>query len=165
MKRRGLASVVLLVGLATTSCSSFGAGRLVSSHMAYNDAVQLSVTREVLANIVRSRYADPMQFLLVSAVNAQFSVSAQGAVGVGDREALDSTRSTPAKAPGLQLHFDSRHSRLNLCERKAPSAIGRKPGGRQQYSDHRNSQDHQYDIRPTAPAFWGVWLPGHSIDT
>ena len=74
--------MLLLVGLATTSCSSFGAGRLVSSHMAYNDAVQLSVTREVLANIVRSRYADPMQFLLVSAVNAQFSVSAQGAVGV-----------------------------------------------------------------------------------
>ena len=83
MNLRGLASVVLLVGLATTSCSSFGAGRLVSSHMAYNDAVQLTISREVLANIVRSRYADPMHFLGVSAINTQVSVSTGASLAAG----------------------------------------------------------------------------------
>jgi len=45
--------------------------------------VQLTVTREVLANIVRTRYADPMQFLQVSSINAQFSVKTAGSAGVG----------------------------------------------------------------------------------
>jgi hypothetical protein len=40
------------------------------------------VTREVLVNIVRSRYSDPMQFFAVSAINAQWSVSAGASAGV-----------------------------------------------------------------------------------
>jgi len=58
----------------------------VSSHEGYNDAVQLTITREVLKNIVRSRYSDPMQFITVASINAQFSVSAGanvGASGIG----------------------------------------------------------------------------------
>jgi hypothetical protein len=60
-----------------------GAGKLTSSHTAYNDAVQLTVAREVLANIVRSRYSDPLQFIAVSAINAQFSISAGASAGAG----------------------------------------------------------------------------------
>ena len=69
--------------LLTVSCSNFGPQRVVSSHTAYNDAVQLTVTREVLANIVRSRYADPIQFIAVSTINAQFSINAGSGAGVG----------------------------------------------------------------------------------
>ena len=75
-----------ILALLGASCNSFGAKKLVSSHTAYNDAVQLTVTREVLSNIVRSRYADPMQFLAVQSINAQFSVNAGGsatAAGIG----------------------------------------------------------------------------------
>ena len=78
-----LGTIVLLVALMTTSCASFGSKKLIASHTAYNDAVQLTVAREVLANIVRSRYSDPMQFIAVSAINAQFSVSVAGSAGVG----------------------------------------------------------------------------------
>lgn len=60
-----------------------GSKKLVSSHTAYSDAVQLTVTREVLSNIVRSRYSDPMQFMAVSAINAQFLVSGGVSAGVG----------------------------------------------------------------------------------
>jgi hypothetical protein len=67
----------------TVSCTTIGPQKLVSSHTAYNDAVQLTITREVLVNIVRSRYTDPMQFMRVSAINAQFSVSASASGGVG----------------------------------------------------------------------------------
>jgi hypothetical protein len=45
--------------------------------------VQLTVAREVLANIVRARYADPMQFIMVSSINAQFSVNVSGSGDVG----------------------------------------------------------------------------------
>jgi hypothetical protein len=72
------ATAALFGGL---SCSSIGPGKLVSSHEGYNDAVQQTVTREVLKNIVRMRYADPMQFITVSSINAQFSVSAGGGLG------------------------------------------------------------------------------------
>jgi hypothetical protein len=84
--RRVFGVVVLLAGVMSAACTSMGAGKLVSSHTAYNDAVQLTVTREVLANIVRSRYSDPMQFLTVSAINAQFSVNVGGSAviaGIG----------------------------------------------------------------------------------
>ena len=63
-----LGGLVLLTALMSASCASFGAKKLVSSHTAYNDAVQLTVAREVLANIVRARYADPMQFIMVIAI-------------------------------------------------------------------------------------------------
>ena len=78
-----LIPLLFLLTFMNTSCASFGGKKLVSSHMAYNDAVQLTVTREVLANIVRSRYTDPMQFLAVQAINAQFSVNVGGGAGVG----------------------------------------------------------------------------------
>jgi hypothetical protein len=81
--RRTLCVAVLLAGVMGSGCASFGANKVVSSHMSYNDAVQLTITREVLSNIVRSRYADPIQFLAVSAINAQFSVSAGASAGVG----------------------------------------------------------------------------------
>lgn len=80
-KRNLIVPVFLL--MLCTSCATIGPKKVVSSHTAYNDAVQLTITREVLGNIVRSRYSDPMQFLAVSAINAQFSVGVGGSAGVG----------------------------------------------------------------------------------
>ena len=81
--KRALVPLVVLVTLLSSACTSFGPSRLTSSHTAYNDAIQLTVTREVLINIVRSRYSDPMQFFAVSAINAQWSVSTDASAGVG----------------------------------------------------------------------------------
>ena len=75
-------ALVLLASFLNVSCTSFGAEKVISSHTGYNESVQLTVTREVLTNIVRSRYLDPMQFLTVSAINAQFSVNVGGSAGV-----------------------------------------------------------------------------------
>ena len=52
-----------------TGCTSIGPGKLVPTHEGYNDAVQLTMTREVLKNIVRERYHDPVQFLRVASIN------------------------------------------------------------------------------------------------
>ena len=65
------------------ACASVGPDKVVSTHVAYNEAVQLTVTREVLVNVVRARDSDPMSFLKVEAVNAQFSVTAGATAGAG----------------------------------------------------------------------------------
>ncbi len=83
MVRKTLLTSVLVVSALNIACTSFGPKKVVSSHTAYNESVQLTVTREVLTNIVRSRYLDPMQFLSVSAINTQFSVSVDGSAVVG----------------------------------------------------------------------------------
>ena len=73
---------VIFVPVLLASCGKVGARKLVSTHTAYNDAVQLTATREVLTNIVRARYSDPMQFVKVASINAQFSVSVGGSANV-----------------------------------------------------------------------------------
>lgn len=80
---RGIQAISVVLGaVLLASCGKFGSRKLVSTHTAYNDAVQLTVTREVLTNIVRARYSDPMQFVKVASINAQFSVSVGGSAGV-----------------------------------------------------------------------------------
>lgn len=61
-------AAVVLASLLSASCLSMGRDKVVSSHTAYNDSVQLTVAREVLTNIVRTRYADTMQFITVQAI-------------------------------------------------------------------------------------------------
>ena len=78
----GLAAA-LCVGLLT-GCTSIGPQKLLPTHEGYNNAVQLTLTREVLKNIVRERYLDPTQYITVSSINAQFSVSTTATGGVGD---------------------------------------------------------------------------------
>jgi hypothetical protein len=67
--------------LLSQGCANLGADKLLSTHEGYNDAVQLTVSREVLKNIVRLRYYDPMAFMRVTAVNASFSVNVGGNAG------------------------------------------------------------------------------------
>ncbi len=74
---------LVLFSVTFAGCASVGPDKLVSTHIAYNEAVQLSITREVLINIVRGRYSDPMSFLHVQSINAQFSLNVQSDAGVG----------------------------------------------------------------------------------
>ncbi len=80
--RRPVFSTIISASLLA-SCSSVGPARLVPTHEGYNDAVQLTMTRELLKNIVRDRYLDPVQFITVGSINATFSVGAGTQAGVG----------------------------------------------------------------------------------
>ena len=78
-------NVIAAVALvAVAGCASIGPGKLVDTHQGYNDAVQLAESREMLLNIVRLRFGDPIQFLAVSQINAQFSVGAAAGGGAGN---------------------------------------------------------------------------------
>jgi hypothetical protein len=76
-----LACLLLLV---LAACKSVGPDKLVSSHQGYNDAVQLAMTRDLLTNIVRLRFGDPVQFLGVDTINAQFSTSVGAQAGASN---------------------------------------------------------------------------------
>ena len=82
VRKTVLRIVAALALVVVPGCaSSVGPGKLVSTHQGYNDAVQLAQTREMLANIVRLRFGDPVQFIGVTQINAQFSVSAGASAG------------------------------------------------------------------------------------
>jgi hypothetical protein len=76
--------VVAFALVAMAGCRSIGPRKLVSTHQGYNEAVQLAESRELLLNIVRLRFGDPVQFLAVSQINAQFSVGAVASGGAGN---------------------------------------------------------------------------------
>lgn len=78
LKQFNFIYLVMTFTVLMTACSSVGPKRLIASHEKYNDAVQMTVSREVLKNIVRARYADPLQFISVTSINASFSVTAGG---------------------------------------------------------------------------------------
>jgi hypothetical protein len=84
MRTPALKVVVSFALVALTGCSSIGPKKLVSTHQGYNEAVQLAESREVLLNIVRLRFGDPVQFLTVSQINAQFSVGVTASGGAGN---------------------------------------------------------------------------------
>jgi hypothetical protein len=94
--RKALKKVVSIVAAValTAGCASIGPDKVVSTHQGYNDAVQLAESRELLLNIVRLRFGDPIQFLGVSQINASFSVSAGAsatAAGIGAAGGATST--------------------------------------------------------------------------
>ena len=78
-----IVAAVALVALVA-GCESIGPEKLVGTHQGYNDAVQLAESREMLLNIVRLRFGDPIQFLAVTQINAQFSVSAGASAGAAE---------------------------------------------------------------------------------
>ena len=87
-RHRLLTSMLSILGAvalaALAGCKSIGPSKLVDTHQGYNDAVQLALSREMLLNVVRMRFGDPVQFLEVSQINAQFSVGVTASGGVGN---------------------------------------------------------------------------------
>ncbi|HVS66053.1 MAG TPA: hypothetical protein VMT85_21415 [Thermoanaerobaculia bacterium] len=82
--RRVLAGPGLLVFahlLAFPGCT--GPKRLSDGHLVYNEAVRRAADQELLLNIVRLRYLEPLEFLATTSINStlSFSVSLDANVG------------------------------------------------------------------------------------
>lgn len=82
--------VALLAGCSASK-------QLTDGHLAYNEAVRQSADQELLLNIVRLRYLEPMEFLSIAAINStvEFTVAMQ--VGAG-RSAGENAVNTMATA-------------------------------------------------------------------
>jgi len=100
-----LLNILAAVALAALAgCASIGPSKLVNTHQGYNDAVQLAESRDMLVNIVRLRFGDPIQFLEVGQINAQFSV---GVTAGGDITNIGGVGPTTGSATGQVSYSDS----------------------------------------------------------
>ena len=71
--RRSPCSTLLLCAALLSGCASFGPDRVPSDRFDYNDAIARSTKEQMLANIVRVRYADFPTFLSVSSVITSYT--------------------------------------------------------------------------------------------
>lgn len=77
----GRSLLVLGCLLAFAGCT--GPKRLSDGHLVYNEAVRRAADQELLLNIVRLRYLEPLEFLATTSINStlSFSVSLDASVG------------------------------------------------------------------------------------
>ena len=59
-----------LLALALGACAPFGPQALRAGRPAYNEAVQQTEAQQLLLNIVRQRYNDPVLFLDVTSISS-----------------------------------------------------------------------------------------------
>jgi hypothetical protein len=70
-----------ILALGMLAGCSVGPKYIETSRTRYNRAVQVTAGEEMLLNIVRSRYADPPEFLALSGITSQFETEASGGFG------------------------------------------------------------------------------------
>ena len=71
-------SVLIGTGCATTR----GPQLVVDSHIGYNKAISQVLKEELLLNVVRRRYLDPLQFVTVSSISTNIGLSADAHAGL-----------------------------------------------------------------------------------
>ncbi len=80
--RGAIAAGVLLAALAMlTGCSSIGPGRMVEDRTDYNASLTESWKRQILLNIVKIRYVEPLFFMDVGDIVAGYTLETGGSVG------------------------------------------------------------------------------------
>jgi hypothetical protein len=74
MKKSGLAALALVATLVS-GCTSIGPVSIDYSRTGFNEAIQRTDAQQLLLNIVRQRYNDPVMFLEITAVSSSMSRS------------------------------------------------------------------------------------------
>lgn len=88
---------------ALSACTLQGPRLTPVSHLAYNEAVQISEQRELLLNLVRLRYNDAPEFLAISSIASQLQFDARASLSgsFGD----DAGAATRLIAPGAAAGY------------------------------------------------------------
>ena len=86
---RQLLIIAVLLTTLLGGCAQLGPQVLSSGRPQYNVAVQETESQQILLNIVRQRYRDPVLFLDVTSISSGFSLQASaGLSGSTDSSAL-----------------------------------------------------------------------------
>lgn len=72
---------LLLTALALSGCTSIGPSRMVQDRTDYNASLTESWKRQILQNIVKIRYVEPIYFMEVGDIVAGYTVETGGSVG------------------------------------------------------------------------------------
>jgi hypothetical protein len=86
--------ILLLMGCATTR----GPELVLNSHVDYNKAVSQVLREELLLNIVRRRYSEPLQFVAVSSISTNIGLSADTSASA----ALDNSATSSSRSIGIR---------------------------------------------------------------
>jgi hypothetical protein len=78
---RPVAALALVGAAFLASGCSIGPRYIETSRTRYNQAVQVTAAEEMLLNVVRTRYADPPEFLALSGITSQFDAEAGAGLG------------------------------------------------------------------------------------
>jgi len=80
--RRGYAAILLglIAGAGSTGCKTLGPQTIRGDRFNYNEAGSQSSKEQILLNLVRLRYGEPMYFLEIGSMLSQFSFQATGAL-------------------------------------------------------------------------------------
>ena len=70
-------SALLVAGLLPAGCAQWGGEVLRDNHVAFNTSVAQAMDRQMLLNIVRLSRDEPTQWMTVSAINVNTSVSVE----------------------------------------------------------------------------------------
>lgn len=77
LSRCGLAMAAAASALLVTGCTTTrGPQLVVNSHIGYNKAISQVLKEELLLNVVRRRYLEPLQFVTVSSISTNIGLSA-----------------------------------------------------------------------------------------
>lgn len=88
---------VLMLGACTTT---YGAGTVPEARHSYNEAIAQSASEQLLLNLVRLRYRDPINFLNVDSVLTQYSFSGSAGAGAGLDDGLGFTGGSLSSGAG-----------------------------------------------------------------
>jgi hypothetical protein len=106
-KRTGTLTFFILLAVLLTGCS-LGPKALQGNRLDYNVSVQRSNNEELLLNLVRARYAEPLFFLQVGSISSSLSYSAS----VGASATFYHNRiNTPPTGKFLYALIECRHVR------------------------------------------------------
>jgi hypothetical protein len=83
VKKRILKTILIVLTIVISGCSTVGPEVIRAGRPAYNDAILQTNDEQLLQNIVRLRFGDSLGFLTVSSVTANVSVAAAAGVNIG----------------------------------------------------------------------------------
>ena len=110
---RGLSAALLLAVLAVVSgCASIGPGRMLQDRADYNASLTESWKRQILLNIVKIRYVEPIFFMDVGDIVAGYTMETAGSAALS-RTVFDALPTRQLRQTGLRrertLHRPPNH--------------------------------------------------------
>lgn len=78
---RSIAALVASVLVALSGCASIGPGKITSDRTGYNASITQSWKQQILLNVVKIRYVEPLFFVDVGDIVAAYSLETGGNVG------------------------------------------------------------------------------------
>ncbi len=101
MLTHALASLLLCLALSSLCGCTIGPGRMHDDVLDYNAALRESFQKQILLNLVRSRYGESPEFLVVEGISTQYTLGSEASVS---GSLIESTGNALGMSGGVQFN-------------------------------------------------------------